>query len=45
MFMIQYIKYDLISMIYDVYERHMESWKKKIINWFLAMHHLRDSEI
>lgn len=29
MFMIQYIKYDLISMIYDAYRRHMRSCKKK----------------
>lgn len=27
--MIQYIKYDLISMIYETYERHMRSWKEK----------------
>lgn len=27
--MIQYIKYDLISMIYEIYERHMRSWKEK----------------
>lgn len=29
MFMIQHIKYDLISMIYDAYRRHVGSWKKK----------------
>lgn len=46
MFMIQYIKYDLISMIYDAYRRHMTFWnEKKKINWLVAIYYLKDSEI
>lgn len=45
MFMIQSIKYDLISMIYDAYRRDMKSCKKKKINWLVGIDYLRASEI
>lgn len=45
MFIIQYIKYDLISMIYDAYRRHMRSCKEKKINLLVRIDYLRASEI